>query len=509
MLETALLFRNGMVIQRDKPVTVWGTAAPGAAVRVAMQNRTAECTADADGRWKAVCGPFCASFSEEMILSSGGEEKRIRDVAVGEVWLAGGQSNMEFAMRFDRGLEKEKQRSGREIRYFEYPRVSYPEQITEADYGRQYGIWRKAQPEQLERFSAVGYYFADCLHQRYGIPVGIIGCNWGGTPACSWMPEEAVEACAPAWLEDYRAALASLDVEAYCRDFRRNAANFHTDWFAEPMYDILQVGYSSEEIAEKAAALGNGESLQPPVIGPLHEWRPCGLYESMLTRVAPYTVRGFLWYQGEADDAKAELYHRVFPELIRCWRALWQEELPFLFVQLAPFRRWLACTGTRWPEIRAAQQWTADNVSGTAMAVITDAGMEWDIHPKEKRPVGERLALLAEHYVYGEDMLCEAPRMRSVTAGEGRIVILFDYAGDGLVLDGPVLSALEVFQNGYPVAVSRCEAEGNTVLVFGEGIRPEVPTEVRLAWTDYYQVNLRNSAGIPARPGIASTGFRR
>ena len=362
MLQVSILFRDGMVLQRDKPVTVWGTAAPDASVRVTMQNLTAECKADAGGRWKAVCGPFHTSFMEEMVISSEGEEERFRDVAVGEVWFAGGQSNMEFAMRFAQDLEKEKQQSNRDIRFFDYPRVSYPGQIDEADYGARYGFWRKALPDQLQWFSAVGYHFSRALHERYGIPVGIIGCNWGGTPACAWMPEESVAECGSAWLDDYHSTLASLDRKAYSRDFRQNAANHHVDWFAEPMYDILQIGYSSSEITEKAAALGLEESLLPPVIGPLHEWRPCGLYESMLTQAAPYTVRGILWYQGEADDAKAELYNRVFPELIRCWRELWQEELPFLFVQLAPFRRWLGCSGTRWPEIRAAQQWTADNV---------------------------------------------------------------------------------------------------------------------------------------------------
>ena len=502
MLQAAILFRDGMVIQRDKPIKVWGTARPGALVRVSMQNRTAECTADPDGCWLVTCGPFCASFSEEMVLSSEEEELRIRDAAVGEVWLAGGQSNMEFAMRFDRGLEVEKKRKNENLRFFDYPKVSYPGQIDEADYGRQYGFWREALPDQLERFSAVGYYFAARIQERYDIPVGIIGCNWGGTPACSWMPEEAVAESGPAWLEDYRSALASLDREIYCRDFMSNPVNFHTDWFTEPMYDILQVGYPSEIILEKAVELGLGDSVQPPVIGPLHEWRPCGLYDSMLSRVAPYTVRGVLWYQGEADDAKAELYDRVFPALIRSWRTLWGEELPFLFVQLAPFRRWLACTGVRYPEIRAAQQWTADNVNGTAMAVITDVGMKWDIHPKNKRPVGERLALLAEHYVYGGDVLCEAPRMRGLTVQDSRLEIYFDYAGTGLTLADPVLNGLEVFQGGYPVSVSRCEAEGATVTVFGNGIRPDLPTEVRLAWMDYYEVNLRNSAGIPARPGI-------
>lgn len=244
-------------------------------------------------------------------------------------------------------------------------------------------------------------------------------------------------------------------------------------------------------------------------MGPFCERRPARLYRSMVCQVAPYGARGVLWYQGEADDERAELYHRIFPALIRSWRDLWGEELPFLFVQLAPFERWMACRGDRYPEVRSAQQWVADNVPNTAMAVITDCGSRWDIHPKEKRPVGERLALLAARYVYGEDVLCEAPRMKSAAVSDSRIDIRFDHAGDGLHLDGARLDGLELYQDGYPVGYDACAAEGDTLTVLGESIRADAPTQVRLAWTGYCKVGLKNSAGIPARPAILSANERR
>jgi sialate O-acetylesterase len=225
----------------------------------------------------------------------------------------------------------------------------------------------------------------------------------------------------------------------------------------------------------------------------------------MLKQIAPYAVKGVIWYQGEADDEKAELYHRMFPSLIRCWRELWDDDFPFLFVQLAPFRHWMSCTGARYPELRAAQQWTADNVMNTAMAVITDAGCDWDIHPKNKRPVGERLALLAEHYVYGDDILCEAPRMCGISVNDSQITLEFDFAGDGLRLRGDRLNSLEIYQGGYPIAYTSCKAEGNTVTVYGDEIQAGMPTEARIACTDFYEVNVFNSAGIPARPAIVTT----
>jgi len=203
------------------------------------------------------------------------------------------------------------------------------------------------------------------------------------------------------------------------------------------------------------------------------------------------------------SEKKAIRYHKVFPGLIQCWRDLWNEELPFLFVQIAPFGHWLACRGTKYPEIRAVQQWTADNVSNTAMAVITDAGSEWDIHPKKKEPAGKRLALLAKHYVYGEkDIVCEAPRMRRAIVDEGQIVLHFDHVGSGLILGGERVNALEIYQGGYPVQYETCSVGKDAVTLYSNQIHRNMPTEVRMAWTDYFDVNLKNSAGIPARPAI-------
>ena len=497
-----MMFQDGMVLQRDKRISIWGTADPGADVRVVMQDMEENTSAGRDGKWAVCCGPFRTSFKEDMFISSGTECIWIHDVAVGEVWLAGGQSNMEFPMRFDEHLVAEKDNQDSFIRFFDYPEVAYTGQIEEADYSRNYGFWRFCEPDQLERFSAVGYYFAKKIRQQYDVPIGIIGCNWGGTPACAWMSEEAICSCGgKTWIEDYQSAIRNLDMDKYASEFRSNPWNYKTDLAADPMFEILEIGYPSEVILKKVDEAGLNDALTP-AMGPYSERRPAGLYHSMLCEVAPYGIRGVIWYQGEADDEKAEIYHRMFPALIQCWRDLWQEDLPFLFVQLAPFGHWLACRGTRYPEIRAAQQWTADHVRNTAMAVISDSGSEWDIHPKNKQPVGERLALLAEHYVYGEDILCEAPGMTEITVGKGIITLFFEHAGEGLQLQEKRLDSLEIYQGGYPVDYDSCVASGNTVLISGNKIRPDLPTEVRLGWTAYHRMNLKNSAGIPARPAI-------
>lgn len=506
MLKAAMLFQDGMVIQRDQAVAVWGTAEPRALVNVTIQGATAQCRSNAKGEWQVKCGPFHTSLEEEMLISSGDGAIRIREVAIGEVWLAGGQSNMEFHMRHDVGLEIEKLNCDSRIRFYDYPEVAYEGQINEAEYGGHYGFWRACSPTQLEWFSAAAYYFASNLCGRYNIPVGIVGCNWGGTPACAWMSENAIASCGgSAWLDDYDTAIAALDIGKYSEDFKSNPANYKVNEFADPMTDILLTGYPTGTILEKAAAIGITADALNPAVGPYSERRPTGLYRSMLKQVAPYTIKGVIWYQGEADDEKAELYHKMFPALIRCWRDLWNDAIPFLFVQLAPFRRWMNCTGARYPEIRAAQQWTADHVQNTAMAVITDAGCAWDIHPKNKRPVGERLALLARRYIYGDDILCEAPRMRGISVKDSQITLYFDYAGEGLRLQGDQLNSLEIYQGGYPIGYTSCQAGGNAVTVLSDEIHAGMPTEARIAWTDFYEVNLQNSAGIPARPAIVSS----
>lgn len=520
MLKTALMFQDHMILQRDKTVAVWGLAEPGARIQVTMQGQAVTAIADESGVWKALCGPYELSFSETMKIIKDDESLTLRDVQVGEVWLAGGQSNMEFHMRYDADLTSEiADCKNDNIRFFDYPEVSYVGQLDEADYSSYCGFWRKAAPDQLERFSAVGYYFAKELQNKYQVPIGIIGCDWGGTPACAWMSRKAVAmGGGQIYLDEYDAAIKALDLAAYEEAFKNNPASWRVDLLENPVDEIIMLGGTMEEMDAKFRALGfdpssfDASAFVPPM-GPKSECRPAGLYESMLRPIAPYGIRGAIWYQGESDgDAHPELYQTLLPALIQDWRELWREDFPFLFVQLAPMEQWTVCNGTPYVEVRAAQQHTADTIPDTGMAVITDVGMRYDIHPKKKRPVGQRLAWLAECKVYKEDVLCEAPTLSDVSVAEGELTLTFANSGSGLYLtdtlpNGERLSAqrlggLQVYQNGQELDAESlvAAAEGDHVLLAGEEIRSNVPTLVKLARTGWYQVNLYNSAGIPARP---------
>lgn len=515
MLELASIFDNNMVLQRGKTVVIWGLAEPHAHITVQIQGQTATAVADNEGVWQVTLAPLHTSFAEKLVVQTDCEELILQDVQVGEVWLAGGQSNMELPMCFDLSYESERASCTDDaLRFYDVPETSYIGQLKDADYSL-YGFWRRATPDDLGQFSATAYYFAKVIRRCYNIPVGIIGCNWGGTPACSWMSEQAIRAGGgQILLDEYIAAIQNLDLPEYERHFNANPANFRTNLLHDPIHCMMHAGATPAEMDTAMERLGLLTTWGPPLIGPKYEKRPSGLYKTMLKPLAPYALRGIIWYQGETDgDTHPELYATLFPALIADWRQLWKEELPFLFVQIAPLERWLHCVGEPYATIRTAQQHTVDTVPGTGMAVITDAGMRWDIHPKAKRPVGERLALLARHLVYSEDILCEAPTLDAVFPDEGKLTLHFLHVGTGLhlawltpygeALPAEQMTGITVVQNGVKVDTNSLTAyvSGDTVILSGSTLHA-VATEVGIAQGGWYQINLYNSVGLPARPAV-------
>lgn len=494
MLKTAMIFTDQMVLQREKKIPVWGTAEPGAKVSIRLDGLCGEATADETGTWKVELPPHAAGTSYEMVISSGEETITLVDICVGEVWIAGGQSNMEFLLGFEAHIDEVlagDMMPG--LRFFDYPEVAYEGQLEDYNYCHE-GFWRGCTVQDLPYFSAVGYYFGKNIGAALDVPVGIIGCNWGGTPACAWMDRKYLEGTeGEAWVDEYEEAVKDLDLEAYERDFLANPANDRTHELEKPEMELLmKIGLTPEQQIKFMEV----NSVAPLPMGPRYERRPGGLYETMLKKVHPFAVRGAIWYQGETDaDYHAAAYTAVFSQMIRCWRELWQEELPFLFVQLAPFRRWLSCNGLNYPVTRACQEQVSRTVPGTWMASIGDVGMEWDIHPKNKLPVGERLALLARGHVYGEALLCDAPEFVSAEKCGEEIVVSFAHA-EGLHLADDALQAMVgVTAAGAEETLGGCVRDGQLILQNAADV-----TELRFAWADYYEVNLYNGAGIPAMP---------
>ena len=502
MLQLASIFQTGMVLQRDKTVFVWGIAEQEMKVTVSIQNQRVETWSDADGRWMVRLNPLKASESEQMQVVSNGEIISLSDIAVGEVWVAGGQSNMEFPMRYEKHLSevKENCRNGR-VRFYDVPEVAFESQMDSFDYS-QVGIWRKADPESIEYFSAVGYYFERELEKDLQVPVAIIGCNWGGSVSASWMNPETVKRVGPEWIEEYETFASKIDWDDYWKRQRTGIQNDRGDVFNPFSEFVMPRTPSREEVGAFFQSMAKENKLPDIREGELEAHLiPGAMYEHMVKKIAPYGIRGVLWYQGESDDEKqrAHLYSGMLEGLIEDWRTLWDDDsLPFLIVQLPGFRSWLESENHNYDLIRKAQQEVTDKKANTWLCCIGDVGEEFDIHPKNKLPVGERLALLARGHVYGENILCDAPVVYE-TKQEGRMIrIKFKNVAEKLLLEGDKVSALKVRgKDGF--LDFKESVEGNTlVLQLREEVQPE--TVVEFATDDFYLVNLYNEAHIPATP---------
>ncbi len=433
MIQLPLMFSDHMMLQVEKPVRVFGTGDPGKIIRICLLNangqiETETCSAcGEDGQFLVVLPAPEAGIDRKMIISSDEETVEISDVAVGEVWLAGGQSNMEYLMHTDAEKEQEIRRISsftteerRKIRFFGYPEISFEGMEKLVDLSS-FGKWRCLSEADLPYFSAVGYYFQMKLRTEKDVPVGILACNWGGTRACCWVPEETIrKAGAEVWIDEYRDGLQKIkDLSAVQEAYMKSPMNVLSDPSkSSPMNDAILFPGLSKAMQERAAAMtADADAMETYMaLTPMHPWRPCGLYEHMLKKVAPYTVRGVIWYQGCSDESHADHYADLMHALILKWREDFQDpSLPFYQVQLAPFGSWLGNSGDNYPAVRNAQEKVSDLTSDTWLASIGDAGMMYDIHPKHKRKPGERLGLLALRHTYGLEISADAPRAKSLS----------------------------------------------------------------------------------------------
>lgn len=534
MLKLAKLFSNGMVLQREKPVHIWGQTEAGNRVKVEIQGKSAEAVADATGCFDICLEGLETSLQENLVVTNGQDRAEITDVAVGEVFIAGGQSNMEFPLRYEKHHEEALQTRDNDLRFFDTPKKYYPAQDTDFDYSA-VGHWRKAESaEDLGYFSAVAFYFAKEIRQKEGVPVGIVGCNWGGTRSCAWMDEETVKKVGESWMEEWEKAIAGRDMDAFWAsrkdDPQANAGNPGTSPF-DAM--ILPRTPSREEIAanmmetaiqgmKEAAkndpqvaamvenAMDEKGNINPAFMQKIMEKyrdtidariKPGILYEHMVKNIAPFTARGVLWYQGESDDVPGlqALYTDMFTGLVGNWRALWQDaDLPFIEVQLPGWHDWMDQTNLDYATIRRCQEEVAKTVEGVYMASISDVGEEHDIHPKDKKTVGHRMALLARHYLYGEDLLCEAPRPVGIKREADKIIIDMEDSGENLQILGSTIEALQLRSADQVIPYNASVAGNALILSLDEPT--DAPIQIRFAKDDWYRVNLVNAAGIPAIP---------
>lgn len=496
-MKAAAVFSDNMVLQRGKNVRIFGECDDSSAkidVSVPELGKTAQAVVSGN-KWEAVLPPMEACAECTVEICSDSEKITFSNVAVGEVWLAGGQSNMEFELQNDfSGTEELSACSGENVRFYYTPKcASADDELIKAE---ESACWTLPDKKSASAWSAVGYYFAKELSRKLGVTVGIIGCNWGGTSASAWMKRAYLEhdKALRIYLDEYEKATEGKTEEQMIAEYAEYT-EYHEKW-----QQRVNRCYEEEPDIKWAKVLEKcGENRYPGPPGCKNPMRPCGLYETMISRVCPYTVKGFIYYQGESDDHRPDSYYRLLSALIENWRNDWQDdELPFLFVQLPMFRNADDEDTKNWAEIREAQEKVYKTVRRTGLAVALDCGEFNNIHPIRKAPVGHRLFLQAMYEVY-----------RGISDSEANPPVYRDYEvnGDSITLYFSNCSGFEVC--GALAGFEAAGADGvyypADAVISGETIilrsdKVSRPVSARMQWTNYADVTLFGRNGIPVPP---------
>ncbi len=486
-----LIFQDGMVLQRRRPICVWGQAAEGSKITVRLGDESAY-AATKNGEWKVFLPPMEAGTGYTLGISAGGCEMSIGDVAVGEVWLASGQSNMEYLLRDDAEAAAASEINNADIRCFEVPKVSYPGQENDRDYST-VGMWRKACGKEALYFTAVGFYFAVKLYRELNVPVGIINCTWGGVSASVFTSEKYLTGRLQFFLDEAEKARLKIDRDTELERFKTLQKNI----------DALPIDNSVPNLApiqldkNMTDALEEMNALRLCAYSP---FRPCGLYETMLKTIVPYTISGVIWYQGESDEPFANLYEELMRAMIADWRSLWRDELPFIMVQLASFERMVE--SLNFVPIREIQENLTKTADKVWLICAMDAGMRYDIHPKHKKPIGERLALQALSKVYGRPVLADSPAVEGCRRDGSSICIRFAHSGRGLECRGEKPLTVDVKINDTAVNEPEIRVCENVMLISSPELEADGPVTVEFCRRPYCEDNIYNSAGLPMLPFV-------
>jgi sialate O-acetylesterase len=607
------MFGDNMVLQRGKPIRFWGWAKPGETVRVELAGHDANTKAGADGRWQAEMKAPAPGGPYSVTISDAETNIVFHEVLLGDVWLCGGQSNMELGLsRVRNGDEEIKAANHPEIRLFSVKQcVAYAPAATVG------GSWKICTPQTAGEnggISAVAYFFGRKLQNELHVPIGLIVNAWGGTPVESWMSADALHK-----LKDFDEPLAEIarlhakggpeygsflmhwldendagnnvwsatdfddsswktvtipggfaelgigDTPGICwfrKEFKletlplgkttlhlgvvdkMDTAYINGQWVGasswvenprayvikegvlKPGTNVIAIrvfknkptgGFMSDgdvlklELGDKSKVPLAGEwkgalsaNCRPPHPLPLtyenYPTMPMVLYDGMILPVAPLSIRGVIWYQGEANFTRAHQYRTLLPAMIGDWRAVFgQGDFPFYIVSLPKFMAHRDTPGTDgWAELRDAQAFTAQTVKNTGLAVTVDTGEADNIHPKDKQVVGERLALCALAGEYGQKVVCTGPTFVSIVPQIGALKLHFTHTDGGLVVSGDTPGEFSVAGKDRQWHWATAKIDGDNVIVSSPDVA--TPVAARYAWQANPQATLFNGAGLPATP---------
>lgn len=479
-LTLAPLFSDHAIVQRDKPLPIWGRAASGEKITVTFHGQTVLTTAGRDGRWIVYFEPIAASSEPADLVVRGADRGgvTVHDVLVGEVWLASGQSNMEWPVASLAADEKDA--AAVDLPLVRQLKVERTVAAAPADEVKTRG-WVAANPATVGDFTAVGYFFARDLQRRLQVPVGIVNSSWGGTAIESWM-SDASRASSPL----------GPTLEARWRKAM-------TEWTPERVarYPVEMAAWQKAEEHAKATRTKNPLPWPPPPATPDSPARPGGLFNAMIAPLQPGALRGILWYQGESNVSEPAEYAELFPAMIQAWRANWGDEaLPFLFVQLPNYADHNP-GGRSWARLREAQA-KALELPGTAMAVAIDLGEPDNLHPTHKAELGRRLTLIAKTQVYEIPGDWSGPIFAEATPEGAAMRVKFLHADTGLIAHARPVQALELAGPDKVFHAATAKIDRNMLLVSSPKVKN--PVAVRYAWSNAPAANLYNGAGLPAAP---------
>ena len=438
------IFGDNMVLQQQSEAQFWGKAAPGKKVTIRPSWSTQGITANVgkDGRWRAAV-PTPEAGGPYTIELSDGERLTLRDVLIGEVWLCSGQSNMEMPVHGFPNQPVEgsaeaiiRARAATPIRLCTVKRSTARTPQEECA-----AQWLKHTPEAVAGTSATAYYFARYLQSVLDVPVGVIVTCWGGTPVEAWMDRETMS------------------------------------------------GFKEFDLS----FLDNPDQIDRP------QYKPCGLYNGMIAPLVPYTVKGFLWYQGESNVGRYMDYAARLSDMVSLWRGLWgRDDLPFYYVEIAPFEY----GNGKSPYLREAQCRAQELIPNSGMICTNDLVEPYEfcnVHPKNKRDVGYRLAFMALNKTYGmKEIACQSPQYESMEIRDGKAHVRFKYMDQGFnrmadIRGFEICGADKVF---YP---ADAVVENQFALVVSSEKVPE-PVAVRYCFRDFQPGNLGDTRELPVVP---------
>ncbi len=494
MLKFAPIFTDHAVLQRQKPVCIFGQCDNAASVTLRLGDIICQSAPAVNGRWEILLPPLPAGGPYSLSITDGTDTVTLSDIMLGEVWLCGGQSNMELNLKDANGVQEALETcADSNVRLYHVCKRGFlDEQFYEEE---AQSCWELPSESACPYWSAVGYFFARELAAKLGVTIGLVNCNYGGTSASCWMSREMLmqTAVGRSCLAEYETGTAGLtDEEA------NHAYDAYLEYHVKWNERVAQCYAENPEIKWSEVLKICGENRYPGPHAPKNPMRPHGLYDTMVSRIIPYTLGGVLYYQGETDEVRPEGYRTLLMSLIRQWRKDFRnEELPFLIVQLPIYGVEDAPELTTWCELREAQEEVYRNVKHTGLAVIFECG-EWnEIHPKEKQIPAHRLYLQALHHVYGLQMedTC-APMLRYALPEQDGIRLYFDHAECGLESRG---------EGGFEL----CDANGiwhpavadiNDTTIFVRSDAVSAPIAVRYGWRNYLPVTIFAKNGLPLAP---------